>query len=174
MFDIIKEVALELHKLNERKFLPRFIKDRKFRKLAKECLDIIEFTLSTKTINYNTIVDLYKFYLDTFEYIKSFGYVLPLDMINGYDVISIICRSEIFKFSRKYSIDNMVEVTEIYTVSDSENIASERNNKKTYVLDKHVSDPTLNIFIAQVIKYIRDYMTLVYLYGVEENEKNIY
>lgn len=175
MFNIVIEIAEELRRLNEKRFVPRWYKDMKFKKDTKRCTSAISTALHESVIDYDTIVSLLRFYRHAEDVIRHYNKTSPIMMMNGTDVVSIMYKYGHLKCEMRYNINNDVNITNVYTIPDEENIFIERQHKTYDILKaSEIGIYDKMRLIGQIINCINLYMTLIYEYGVKENETDIH
>lgn len=169
MFNTVIEVSEELHKLNQRRFIPQFYKDYCFKKYKKQCTEKILELLSNKIINYGTMVSLLRFHVEACEVLNHFNKKVPLCMMSGEDIISVMYKYGHLRCEMRYNVENIVYITKVYTVPDENNVFIEKHHKSYDTMHAtELSKQDKVRLISQIINYINVYMTLVYEYGVEE------
>lgn len=184
MFGTVIEVANELHYLRTRRFIPRFYKDYVFKKHKKECIDLIKEILTESLIDYDTIVDLLRFYDNSKSLINTYEIDFPFTMNYGKDVVSITYASSMQKCRIRFN-QSTLDVTETRYIPDGENddILHTEGIQQSFITQDSMTPVQFEEYkngyckirlIAQIINYINLYMSLVYEYGVENHETNIH
>ena len=184
MFGTVVEVANELHKLRTRRFIPRFYKDYVFKKHKRECINLIKDILSESLIDYDVIVDFLRFYTKSKSLIDIYEIDFPFTMNYGKDVVSITYASNMQKCRIRFN-EIALDVTETRYIPDGENddILNKEGIQESFVTQDVMTPTEFNDYkngyckirlIMQIINYINLYMSLVYEYGVENNETNIH